>query len=175
MKKEYASSLFCVSLFLSYSLPSHPFSAPLLVPPSSFSSFWWPSYTESTLQWIETKRTSGSSRHMKEYRTEHLPESEDLCYPWMELLCSSANCRPLCEKMIFVWGASGAARARVTHSRTASAEAQESPDNSNSNRFMCSLSLSWGKMDKKKRDWVLHFSPLSKNCPWTNLMLFCSR
>lgn len=142
MKKEYASLLFCVSLFLSYSLPSHPFSAPLLVPPSSFSSFWCPSYTESTLQWIETRRTSGSSRHMKDYRTEHLPESEDFCYPWMELLCSSANCRPLCEKMIFVWGASGAARARVTHSRTASAEAQESPDNSSSNRFMCSLSLS---------------------------------
>lgn len=30
--------------------PAHPFSAPLFVPPSSSSSFWCPSYTDSTLQ-----------------------------------------------------------------------------------------------------------------------------
>lgn len=69
----------------------------------------------------------------------------------MELLCSSANCRALCEKMIFVWGASGAARARVTHSCTASAEG--SPESSNSSRFMCSLSLSCVAQGREKNIW----------------------
>lgn len=64
---------------------------------------------------------------------------------WIELLYSSANCSPLCDKRILVYGVSGAARARVTHPCTTSSEAQGSPDNSNSNKLMCSLSLSWRK------------------------------